>query len=162
MSKNFVLVNVGSSRDRRWKETWRDHPRLDWLCEMDTCEDAIESLQIHISNCDSRYEGGSIKDAEETILDILSEIERREYAPEWPTLDQMAKYCGKYPVIGLKSDDVLERTWNLTPDLLRTRWVSEDDFYQWRLNQYGVRPPRIEPMPEQLIGKQVSQERKTS
>jgi hypothetical protein len=160
-----------------WKETWRDHREFDWLCEMETCEEAIDSLKVHIENSDRLHEGRSIEEAEGVILDIEDEIAARDEHPEWPTLDHMMKYCGKYPVrlvdgcsnIRINGEPFLctrERkfkdisevtssqgsgTWELTPELLRTRWVSEDDFYRWRMDQYGVRVALIEPMPKQLI-----------
>jgi hypothetical protein len=182
----------------RWKETWRDHREFDWLCDMETCEEAIDSLRGHIENCDRLHDGRSIEEAERLILDIEDEIDARSEHPEWPTRDQMVKYCGKYLVSPKKvlfssdtSDALIKKwggllddndnlsqwdkrclahlfeneqkelmsrkkkmgkeTWNLTPDLLRTRWVSEDDFYRWRMDQYGVRVALIEPMPKQLI-----------
>jgi hypothetical protein len=181
----------------RWKETWRDHGEFDWLCEMETCEEAIDSLRAHIENCDRLHDGRSIEEAEGLILDIEDEIAERGEYPEWPTRDHMVKYCGKYLVsdkkVRLSSDttDALivkwgglmddslspwekrcvaylfeneqkelmsrknkkgKEMWNLTPDLLRTRWSSEVDFMRWRFEQYSMfTVSRIEPMPEQLI-----------
>jgi hypothetical protein len=132
-----------------WKVTWRDHDNLDWLCEIESCDDAIESLKFHISCCDRCYESSSIREAEDIIYEIMSEMDEREQHPEWPTVEQMKKFCGKYLVSGAERNESM--TWNLTPELLRTRWTSEDDFYQWMMGQYGVREARVEPMPEVLL-----------
>jgi hypothetical protein len=32
----------------RWKETWRDNCEFDWLNDMKDCDEAIESLRMHI------------------------------------------------------------------------------------------------------------------
>ena len=144
----------------KWKETWRDDKDFDWLYEIETCEEAIESLNIHIENSSPKHDFRSIERAESLILEIQDEIDSRKENPNWPTLDQVAKYCGKYPC-GKRSGkyhhiDLREGSFNLTPELLATRWVSDVDFKRWLFGQYLCFDSdivRIEPIPESLIYK---------
>ena len=161
----------------RWKETWRDNPEFDWLDDMKDCDEAIESLRTHIENCDRKYDSKSINNAEDLILDIEDEKVEREFCSEWPTNEQVEKYCGVYPClenaisVGFKksktpvdfdiisvfsleyvSRETFRRTgevWKLTPQLLKTRWTSELDFIRWSRVMHGFHPHevRIEPMP---------------
>jgi hypothetical protein len=138
----------------RWKETWRDSSEFDWLDDMKDCDEAIESLRMHIQNCDRKYEFKSICNAEDLILDIEDEKVERESCPEWPTNEQVEKYCGVYPCLEYVSRETkpvrrIGEVWKLTPQLLKTRWMSELDFVQWSLVMYSFYPQevRIEPMP---------------
>jgi hypothetical protein len=136
----------------RWKETWRDNCEFDWLDDMKDCDEAIESLRMHIQNCDRKYDLKSIYNAEDLILDIEDEKVEREFCPEWPTNEQVEKYCGVYPCLECVSRETFRRTgeaWKLTPQLLKTRWTSELDFIQWSRVMHGLNSQevRIEPMP---------------
>jgi hypothetical protein len=144
--KNLNENKSNSDTDRYpWPESWRDNSEFDWLCEMDTCEDAIYSLRMHIQNCDRKHESRSIYNAEDLIVEIEDEIAAREEHPEWPTRDNIIKYCGIYvnSYFWRKSC-----TWKLTPDLLKRCWFSEDDFMNWLKIKGKSIVKMIEPFPE--------------
>ena len=149
----------------RWKETWRDSSEFDWLDDMKDCDEAIESLRMHIQNCDRKYEFKSICNAEDLILDIEDEKVERESCPEWPTNEQVEKYCGVYPCLEYVSRETkpvrrIGEVWKLTPQLLKTRWMSELDFVQWSLVMYSFYPQevRIEPIPVTYVSQKKERE----
>jgi hypothetical protein len=165
-----MMTKMMNEKKYKWKETWRDSREFDWLCEMESCEDALYSLQVHIENCDKKHDGRSIDEAEGLMLDIQDEIDERLINPEWPTDWNLQEYCGKYPVVIRKEEKQgtgklkvkwciksYDGTWNLTPELLKSRWTSEVDFLLWRDEQCdGLPVRRIEPMPPELINGKMS------
>lgn len=145
-------------KDIRWKETWRDDLEFDWLDDMENCDEAIDSLRVHIENCDRKYDSKSIEHAEDLIMDIEDEKFERKAYPEWPIKEQVERFCGVYPCLDFEnvSRETLIRTgetWKLTPQLLKTRWTSELDFVRWSRVIYGYYPRevRIESMPIPVV-----------
>jgi hypothetical protein len=162
MSEN-IFNREGKMNAFRWKETWRDSSEFDWLDDMKDCDEAIESLRTHIENCDRKYDSKSINNAEDLILDIEDEKVEREFCSEWPTNEQVEKYCGVYPCLEYVSRETFRRTgevWKLTPQLLKTRWTSELDFMQWSLVMYSFYPQevRIEPIPVTYVSQKKERE----